>query len=311
MTKKPFFFGIDGGGTHSRIVLTDENGLSLARANAGSTNIYSVSKEEVYKNLSILLNSALKSANLQKQDITSGCIGSAGLGREEEKTLFRGFFNTLLSPDIPVLLCTDGEILLCGGLKNLEGYCLIAGTGSIAFGRTKNGKLVRAGGHGYLLGDEGSAAWIGRIAIARLLRSRENRDLPSKMEIAILETAGLSKTEELIRYVHKDADKARIAELAIVVSKAAKEGDPLALDILIKGAHELFMLVKSVIEQTPEIENKELVIAGGVMENDEITKKTLIEILSKEFSYLKVFPPKSTALEGACLLANQIYGQNN
>jgi len=305
----PCFFGIDGGGTHSRLSLVDRDGKVLARSEAGSTNIYSVSKDEVFANLSTLLGSALKSAGLNMQDVAAGCFGSAGLGRAWEQELFRVFFDGLLGRDIPVKLCTDGEILLCGGLENPEGYCLIAGTGSIALGRSQAGVLARSGGFGYLLGDEGSAAWTGRTAIARTLRSLEGRDISTGMLPLILEASGLTESNDLIKYVHHDADKAKIASLAPVVTQAARKGDPLALDILYIGAEELALLVKSVIDQSPWIKRKELVLAGGVMEHDEIITDRLKESLAKDIPDLLVSFPKGTALEGACMLAlNAILG---
>jgi N-acetylglucosamine kinase-like BadF-type ATPase len=301
------FFGIDGGGTHSRLALVDREGKVLVRSEAGSTNIYSVTKDEVFANLSILLDSALKSAGLNMRDLAAGCFGSAGLGRAEEQKLFRAFFDSLLGRDFPVKLCTDGEILLCGGLENLEGYCLIAGTGSIALGRSRSGDLVRSGGHGYMLGDEGSAAWIGRTAIARTLRSLENRDISTGMLSAILETTGLTQSNELIKYVHHDADKAKIAGLAPAVTQSARKGDPLALDILRTGADELVLLVKSVLSQSPLIKRMELVLAGGVLEHDEIVTNRLKESLAKDFPRLAVSAPKGTALEGACMLALSMF----
>jgi len=286
--KNAVFFGIDGGGTCSRIALTDKQGNVLVRHNAGSTNIYSVTKDEVFNNLSELLDTVLKNAGLDKKDLAAGCLGSAGLGREGERILYREFFDSLAGKDFPVKLCSDAEILLCGGLKGLEGYCLIAGTGSVAFGRSRDGRLVRAGGHGYMLGDEGSAAWIGRTAIARTLRSLENRDLLTQMLPLILRAAGLAQSGDLIRYVHHDADKAKIASLAPAITTAARDGDPLALDILHAGARELALLVKSVTDQSPWIAQRDLVIAGGVMEHDEILVNRLKEILSLELPEIRL-----------------------
>jgi len=303
MTDGSCFFGIDGGGTHSRLSLTDGEGNVIGRSVSGSTNIYSVPKSSVFENLASLLDSALETAGIKKRELAAGCIGSAGLGRENERKLFREFFDDLLWPEFPVRICTDGEILLCGGLANFEGYCLIAGTGSIALGRASSGAMVRSGGHGYMLGDEGSAAWIGRTAVARVLRSLEKRDLPTEMPTAILEAAGLSQCGDLVRYVHHDADKAKIAALAPVVTDAARQGDPLALDVLNVGARELALLVKSVIVQSPEIRHRELVFAGGVLERNEIIAGRLKEILAGEYPDLSVFPPRGTALEGACMLA--------
>lgn len=297
------FFGIEGGGTHSRIALTDGEGKVLACMKAGSTNIYSVTQEEVFSNLSLLLDSALESAGLKKADIAAGCLGSAGIGREGERKLFREFFDAILGPEIPVKLCSDGEILLCGGLGNLEGYCLIAGTGSLAMGRSCSGALVRSGGHGYMLGDEGSAAWIGRTAISRILRSIEKRDLPTEMLPIILNAAALTEAGDLIKYVHHDADKRVIASLAPMVTVSARNDDPLALDILYTGAKELALLVKSVMGQSPWIKRKVLVLVGGVLEHDDVLTGKLKEILYAEAPDLSVCNPKGTALEGACMLA--------
>ncbi|MDR1443998.1 MAG: hypothetical protein LBI94_03880 [Treponema sp.] len=298
-----FYFGIDGGGTHSRLALTGAAGTVLARVEAGSTNIYSVTRGEVFDNLSRLLNSALKAAGLQKEELAAGCLGSAGLGRPEEQKIFREFFDTLVGPGFPVRLCTDGEILLCGGLGGPEGYCLIAGTGSLALGRSAEGRLVRAGGHGYMLGDEGAAAWIGKTAVARVLRSGEGRDLDSSMLEDILNFCRLKESSDLIRYVHHYADKAAVAALAPVVSNAARKGDPLALDILMTGAAELCLLVKSVLDRSPWIGEKALVLAGGVMEHDEILRGRLLELLAADFPGLAVRESRGGALEGACFLA--------
>jgi N-acetylglucosamine kinase-like BadF-type ATPase len=304
---KQIYFGIDGGGTHSRLALVNNEGV-LARVEAGSTNIYSVSKDEVLANLSRLLDSALETAGLKKEDLAAGCIGSAGLGREAEQHIYRAFFDEILSKGFPVKLCTDGEILLCGGLDSPEGYCLIAGTGSIALGRSIGGVMVRSGGHGYMLGDEGGAAWIGKTAVARILRSIENRDLPTDMLPAILEEAGLLQSGDLVQYVHHDADKAAIAKLAPAVTAAARAGDPLALDLLSKGAEELALLVKSVKAQSPWITNRKIVLAGGVIEHDEILTRKLKEILSRELPDLELCEPKGTALDGACMLAVREWG---
>jgi N-acetylglucosamine kinase-like BadF-type ATPase len=301
--KEPLYFGIDGGGTHSRLALVNRQGEILVRVTGGSTNIYSVSPEQVFANITGLLDRGLQEASLDRGDLAGGCIGSAGLGRAGEQRLFREFFDSLLGPDFPLTLCGDGEILLCGGLEGLEGYCLIAGTGSLALGRAKDGRLVRAGGLGYLLGDEGAAAWIGRTAIARTLRSVEGRDIPTAMLPRLLAACKREAATDLIAYVHRDAGKAEVAALAPAVTRAAQEGDPLALDILHTGATELALLVRSVIQQSPWIQNRVLVLAGGVMEHDPLVSEKLKELLAGEFPDLTVTVPRKTALEGACLLA--------
>ena len=303
--KNAYYFGIDGGGTHSRLAIVNDSGEPLAKVEAGSTNIYSVSKEQVFENLSILLERGLFEASISKADLRAGCIGSAGLRWPGEAAAFRVFFDKLLGNDFPVKLCTDGEILLAGGLGEPEGYCLIAGTGSIALGRSVKGDLFRAGGFGYLLGDEGSASWIGLKAIARTLRSLEKRDLPTDMLPALLKAAGLQHSDELIQFVHHYADKSTIGALSPTVTAAARESDPLALDILNTGAQELALLVKSVVDSSVEIiQRKVLILAGGVIEHNEILARALNNELQKMIPGLSVEKKKGSALDGACLLAS-------
>jgi N-acetylglucosamine kinase-like BadF-type ATPase len=88
-----------------------------------------------------------------------------------------------------------------------------------------------------------------------------------------------------------------------VVTEAARSSDPLALDILRTGAAELALLVRSVLDRSPWIENRTLVLAGGVIEHDEIVTEKLRESLAAEFPDLNVTEPRGSALEGACLLA--------
>lgn len=290
-----YFFGLDGGGTQSRLAVCDSTGTILKEVYGGTTNLYTGKSEQVALNLKALFTQVE-----QYFPFAGGCIGSAGLGREREKVLFRDMLSTLL-PTVPVYLCSDGEILLVGGLAGLEGYALISGTGSLALSRSSDGSLKRAGGYGYLLGDEGSAYWIAHQALMRSLRSLENRDLNTRMLPSLLEGCSLSKAEDLIAYVHHQATKADIAKLAPLVTVFAKEGDPLANDILQCTAKELVALVVSV--QNPAITANELVLAGGVLEKDPIVRPLFIQALRETLPELQIITARGTALEGACLLA--------
>jgi N-acetylglucosamine kinase-like BadF-type ATPase len=290
-----YFFGLDGGGTQSRLAVCDSTGTILKEVYGGTTNLYTGKSEQVALNLKALFTQVE-----QYFPFAGGCIGSAGLGREREKVLFREMFSTLL-PTVPVYLCSDGEILLVGGLAGLEGYALISGTGSLALSRSSDGSLKRAGGYGYLLGDEGSAYWIAHQALMRSLRSLENRDLNTTMLPSLLEGCSLSKAEDLIAYVHHQATKADIAKLAPLVTVFAKEGDALANDILQCAAKELVSLVVSV--QNPAITAKELVLAGGVLEKDPIVRPLFIQALREALPELQIITARGSALQGACLLA--------
>ena len=293
-----YFFGIDGGGTHSRIALCDKDMNIIYQGMGGSTNIYSTSIEKVESHLKDIIQNVIDETHITS--FTGGCIGSAGLSRPKEKALFKKFFHKIL-PNTPIKLCNDGEILLVGSLMEKEGYAIISGTGSLALARTESGEIYRSGGYGYMLGDEGSAWWIGAEAIKRTLRSFDKRDFSTSMTNDLLQGCNLDLLEDLVEYVHHKATKADIAKLAPIVTMYARQKDPLALDILNKGAYELFLLVKSV--QQTIITNNKIVLAGGVFEHDEIIKAEFTRLLGTFLPYLEIIPPRGSALTGALLLA--------
>lgn len=296
--REGFTFGIDGGATRSRLAVQDTDGNRVRSVTGGPTNLYTGKPEEAALHLRELFDQVKEFGPFK-----AGCIGSAGLGREQERNTFSSILETLL-PSVPVKLCSDGEILLTGGLGGPEGYALISGTGSIAMSRTKKGKTIRSGGYGYLLGDEGSAYWIAHQALMRSLRSLDGRDLPTAMLERLLEACALQKSEELVSYVHHKASKADIASLAPIVTTFAIQEDPLALAILEQAARELVALVKAV--QNPEIQNNELVVAGGVLEHDPVVRPLFEHFLSERLEHLVLIESRGTALDGACLLARDL-----
>ncbi len=297
-------FGIDGGGTRSRIILATRDGNVLSRLEGASTNMYASQSGNVAGVLRRLIEDACTACGRSVSEIAAGCIGSAGLSRPPERALFSAAFAELLGTGVPVRLCDDSEILLVGGVGELQGVCLVAGTGSIAFGRLSDGRTARAGGLGWRLGDEGSAWWIGQQAVCRTLRSYETRDIPTGMMAGLLRHFQVQESWELIPLFNgKSLDKAAIAAAAPLVTVAAKQGDALALDILRQAAEELYALVSSVVNHLPPLAESRLVCAGGVMEHDEIVGVELRRILSDKMPDMKWSVPEGTALDGALILA--------
>ncbi|MBQ8081752.1 MAG: hypothetical protein IJ240_07620 [Clostridia bacterium] len=294
-------FGIDGGGTRSRLRIFDrQTGRVLAERLGASTNIYGVGEEQAKENIRALL----LSAGLPLENLRTGCLGSAGLSRAGEKAMFEAFFAELL-PACRMYLCNDAETLLVGALEDTEGYCLICGTGSIALARSQDGNTARAGGLGYMLGDEGSALWIGWQGVQRALRSRENRDLPTALLPALLGVFGLSTPEDFVAYMHRDFQKAKIAAAAQTVLEYAENGDELALAIEEQAVRELMALAQSVLWQLP-LTRRRMALAGGVLENNQPFRERLIDSLADAAPGLELHLSKGDALSGACRLAEEL-----
>lgn len=298
-------FGIDGGGTRSRLKIQSiSTGETLCYIEGGSTNVYSLTYEKVEQNLRDLIHRGCIRAGIQPAALQSGCLGSAGLDRAFEKQKFLDMFKNILSEHCRLTLCNDGEILLVGASSSFEGYALIAGTGSFALGRNASGTITRAGGLGYMLGDEGSAVWIAHQALMRTLRSIEGRDLHTHMLDALLDYFTLKSPSDFIHLAHYQFDKARFASYSPIVTKFAKQGDELAVDILKKAACELFALVESVHRRL-DLLYPTLVLSGGVLEHDPIVKPLFIQMLNDKLPTIKVIEPLGTAVDGACMIAMQ------
>ena len=295
-----YAFGIDGGGTHSRLrVFEMESGRVEKECRSGSTNPYSVGEEAAKENVRQLI----LSAGVPLTELKRGCLGSAGVSRPAEKQLFRAFFDDFL-PGCRVYLCNDAETLLAGSLQGTEGYCLICGTGSIALARSRSGELCRSGGLGYMLGDEGSALWIGWQAIRRALRAREGRDLSTDMLPLLQAHFSLEHPDDFVAYTHQRFQKAEIASAARLVLEAAAAGDPLARDIAHQAARETALLVKSVMDRLP-LEEKRVALAGGVVEKNDHFRALVLAEISRACPGARPFLGRGDALTGACILALQ------
>ncbi|NLX83962.1 MAG: hypothetical protein GXZ04_09175 [Clostridiales bacterium] len=298
-------FGIDGGATRSRLrVFEADTDRLLHTSEGGPTNPHSVGAATAYENAQGLLIAACDALGIQLTDFACGCLGSAGLGRTADQADFHAFLNSFLA--CPLHVGTDGEILLVGSLNSLDGYCLIAGTGSLALGRDSTAQVVRAGGLGHMLGDEGSASWLGWQAMRRALASREHRDLKTGMLPALLAHYQLRVPEDSIALFHQRFAKAQVAASAPIVLKASEAGDALALDLVQKGAQALFLLIQSVITQLPQ-QQLRVSLAGGLLERDNALRRALCDLLANKLPAAQTaIAAPGDAVKGACMLAKAL-----
>lgn len=192
----------------------------------------------------------LRSSGVSLERLKAGCLGSAGLSRPAEKEAFSAFFRRLASPvqHVPVQRRRNAAGRRAGSHGRLLAW--IAGTGSAALARNREGRTARAGGLGYMLGDEGSALWIAWQAIRRAMRSREGRDLETSLLPNLVKHFSLSCPEDFVALLHHHFEKAVIATAAGLVLDRAQD-DPLAADIARAAINELVQLLGSVMRQMP------------------------------------------------------------
>lgn len=299
-----YYFGFDGGATRCRLSICNNKGRILFKSEAGSSNVFAVGADSVANNIIGLIEEGIKYLNITKDELYAGCFGSAGVARDKDLIFFKDLFKKYL-PKSKVYICSDAEILLVGGLNSLSGICLIGGTGSICFGRSESGEVIRAGGFGWRLGDEGSGWHIAHSAIARTLKSKEDRDFPTMLDKYILKFFHINKLEDIISIVNDESTtKSDIGNFAKYVTVAADENDFLAIDILKTAGVSLFDLVNSVVKRMTKNHEKKLVLAGGVIKHDSIVRESFYSQMKQKLPNYEIYLDKEDcALNGAIKIA--------
>ncbi len=159
--------GIDGGGSHTVAVLATtkqaKNGAFdwsiVGRGEAGPCNHNAVGKDRAFAALDQAVETAFANANILRRSADAACLGLAGVDRADDLALVREWTEKAkLARHVEIT--NDAALLLAAGTPQGWGLAIVAGTGSIAFGQTPDGRIDRAGGWGHILGDEGSAYGI-------------------------------------------------------------------------------------------------------------------------------------------------------
>ena len=193
------------------------------------------------------------------------CLGIAGVDRAADETVVRSIM-LRIGYKARILVVNDALIALQAGVADDPGIVIVSGTGSIAYGRNAHGEASRAGGWGYVLGDEGSGYWIGRLALRAVVRHADGRGRVTGLTRRLLQHFGVQKASELINKVyHEELTPRSIAAVAKYVQHARDEGDPVATGILNNAAEELMTAATAVMNRL-ELGDKAFtfVLAGGM-----------------------------------------------
>lgn len=256
----PLVIGIDAGGTKTDAVLADGHGAVIARARGGGANLAAHGELNVEKMLHDVIDEVLGESELRPDVI---CLGIAGVDRAEDNAIIQGIMRRI-GARARVLVTNDALIALVAGAGIGPGVVVIAGTGSIAYGRNEQGEAARAGGWGYILADEGSGFWLGRQALRAVVRAADGRGPQTALTPLVLEFFGVVRTEQLVREVYRHYLKpSDIARCARLVDQARAAGDPVAEQIASTAADELSAAVHSVVRQLELAGDFPVVMAGG------------------------------------------------
>src|SRR5690349_20604948 len=223
------YLGIDGGQSSTTALIGDEAGRVLGIGRAGPCNhaAAGAGRRKFIAAMTESLSQASQSAGLTgRASFQAACLGLSG-GPDDKDALAREII-----PAERYLITHDAHIALAGATGGEPGIIVIAGTGSIAFGRNADGATARAGGWGYIFGDEGSAFDLIRQAMRAVLRNEEGWGPPTGLRATLLGASGARDGNQLLHWLYADEyPRDRVAGWARLVDQAARSGDAVAGEI--------------------------------------------------------------------------------
>jgi N-acetylglucosamine kinase-like BadF-type ATPase len=238
-----YVLGIDAGGTKTVCLLADARGLILSEGRGPGANLHAAGEQAVEQILNQVMETALDGRALAPDAI---CLGMSGVDRVDEADAVTAILRRI-GYQSRVLVVNDALIALVAGARDAPGIVIISGTGSIVYGRNGQGEAARAGGWGHMIGDEGSGYWIGREALAAVMRGADGRGPATRLRGDVLAHFGVEDLSRLPRIVYdRDVPRKSVAALGPIVDRAAAEGDAVAARILEQAADELALAAGSV-----------------------------------------------------------------
>lgn len=293
-----YFLGVDGGQSSTTAIIGDESGRVLGIGRGGACNhIKTGDGRAKFENaIGGCLRAAAHEAGLDvgALEFEAACLGFSG-GPKDKEDLVRQLVRAKLYD-----VTNDGIIALTGATGGEPGIIVVAGTGSIAYGRNARGETGRAGGWGYIYGDEGGGFDITREAVRACLRMEEGWGTATMLHAMLLEATGSGCANDMMhRFYTSDFTRPQIAGYSKIVDEAAKAGDRVAVEILNRAAQQLAgfaMNVRSVLFGGDEVS---VVCPVGSVYRSEILRyrfETLIGLVEQNRFAEPKFGPASGAL---------------
>ncbi|MFQ5663462.1 MAG: N-acetylglucosamine kinase [Terriglobia bacterium] len=302
-----FFLGIDAGGSKTECVLADAAGSVLARATSGGANLQRISAAELHTTLRAALEELRRTAGLSFLVTEAVCAGFAGAGLREPRALARDVLAALLRPRY-LYVVGDMEVALEAAVGAGPGVVLVAGTGSIAYGRNQLGQQARAGGRGPLL-DEGSGFDIGRHGLALLRPAEDARGPTTRLTRLVRQSLGANNIDELGAPLSPQP-VAALAALVPHVVKAARSGDAHAQEILQQAGTALARLALTVLGELGLRETEvRVATAGGVFSESAEVFARVREEIGAAAPRAVVEPLGVAPADGAVRLAQRLWLQ--
>ncbi len=241
--------GVDAGGTKTQIVLSNPDRHDMGMEIAGSFNFRQDKPEKLRDLIRVAFKNLIPSSQLHKLTVRAIAVGAAGVGTSEEREIVRKVIQSQFKLS-HVYVHHDAFIAHHGAFEGEAGVMVTSGTGSIAYGRNHDGEETRAGGWGWLLGDEGSGWWIARGAVRAALAQWEGSGPETRITEFLTDTFQVEDAYDLIPRIYADEiERSDLIPLVEQLADIARDGDDVASKLFILAGGEIAALALSCAKQ--------------------------------------------------------------
>lgn len=281
-----YYMGVDGGGTKTEFMLIDESGHILASIKDFTIDYKRIGRNKFETILKRSINELCDHSDLDIDDLNYTFMGipcfKDELGDQEIDIIKEIAENILGNKNYQ--LGNDAEAGWAGSLACKPGINLVAGTGTIGFGKDEMGNDARASGWGHKLGDEGSAYWLGKNLLTLFTKESDGRKKKTILYNLLREKLSLDNDYEIISLLDKEDinERKKIAEFAQILYKAAKQGDKEAINLYKEAGFELSQTVSAIIKKLNFQKDTKVKVSysGGVFNAGEYILRPLKENLN-------------------------------
>lgn len=307
-----YLIGMDGGGTKTKCILTDFDLNSVYETIGGPSNFLMLGNEKVSETVLDLIIECAEHQKINLADVEAIVIGTTGGGRRSDAESLENAIKESANSKKIVLnnfrVESDARIALEGAFSGKPGSILIAGTGSIMFGKDANGEIHRVGGFGRFLGDEGSGYRIGQRGLNAVAKDFDGRGNKTLMTQLVLEKFSITSPEDLITEIYRN--NFDIASAAPIVIEAAEKNDKEAVKIIESESDEMILHISSMKEKLNE-NVLYLSLIGSLLNTENYYSYMFKEKVVRKFTDVVIKEAENTPEIGAALMAKNLISKSS
>lgn len=294
------WIGIDGGGSKTEFMSVTEDGIPAASWLAAGSDYHEIGMKAVGKTLAEGVRRVLPDG----ASVRGICFGMPTFGENgAEDFVAVRYMEDVLHP-FPLHVVNDVEAGWAASLALNDGVNIVAGTGSIAYGRDKFGNTARCGGWMEFFSDEGSCYWLGRRALELFAKESDGRKAKGPLYELMKRHLCLQDDYEINSIVREKyaPSREKTASLQRILAAAAMDGDVSAAALYQEAGQELAMMVETIIQQLSFETIPRVSYSGGLFSTGDLILHPFQAALTMP---VRLEKPLLMPVEGAVLLATE------